>query len=743
MNKNSKKLNKISPIEPRLDGDTTNHPLQDARQAKREKDSAHIISNNHFLPDQEAFLNRELGAIAFNQSVFSLAERTDIPLLERLRYLCIVSSNLDEFFEIRIAELRERIALDDHSLSIDGRAPQETYLAAIDAASKLQVNQYKLLNETLFPSMEAEGIVFLRRDQWTLPQKTWLAQHFEEHVYPLLTPIGLDPAHPFPRLPNKSLNFMVELSGKDAYGRSGGVAILPAPHSLPRMVRLPNHLCDQPFTFVFLSSILHAFVDKLFPKMTILGMHQFRVTRNSDLFVDEEEVKNLLATVAGELPQRNFGAAVRLEVSDTCPKSAKDFLLRHFDLTERELAICSGPVNLVRLIRVPDMIDRPDLKFDNFRSGYPKSLAKRGVDMFDAIAKKDILLHHPYQSYSPVAQLLTQACDDPNVAAIKMTVYRTGEDSALMEALARAALNGKEVTVVLELMARFDEAANIRWASKLEEAGAHVVFGAVGYKTHAKMLMIVRRETPQDHPSSILRRYVHLGTGNYNPKTARLYTDFSLFTCDPDFGHDVNEIFQQLTGLGQPQKLVKLNQSPFNIHDLVLAGISEQTQLALNGQPALIRAKMNALLEPKVIRELYKASQAGVTIQLIVRGMCALRPGLQGLSENIQVKSIVGRFLEHHRIFVFGVDDESKVWLSSADWMERNFFRRIEVAFPVLDKKLKKRAIDEGFETYWNSSKHVFSLHPDGQRIRIDPDAPQEKEAQMVLRLALGRKTQE
>lgn len=690
-------------------------------------------------PDRDAFLNRELVSIGFNKMVLAMASSPDVPLLERLRYLCIVSSNLDEFFEIRIAELRERIDAGDRSLSIDGRAPRETYDAAIDAANLLQKEQYRLLNTEILPALALEGVVLPRREEWTEAQQTWISRCFEREILPLLTPIGLDPAHPFPRLANKSLNFLVQLSGKDAYGRTGTVAIVPAPHALPRLIPLPPGIAGHPHAYVFLSSVLRAHVGQLFPGMKVLGFHQFRVTRNSDLFVDEEEVKNLLATIQGELPQRNFGAAVRLEVADTCPKSASDFLLRHFDLTAREMAICHGPVNLGRLMRIPDLVERPDLKFPPFTPGYPKALRKRGANMFEAIAKGDILLHHPYQSYSPVAQLLVQACEDPDVSAIKMTVYRTGEDSALMDALVRAAQKGKEVTVVLELMARFDEAANIRWAARLEEAGAHVVFGAVGYKTHAKMLMIVRRELDAATGGELFRRYVHLGTGNYNPRTANLYTDFSLFTRDPGFGSDANEIFQQLTGLGQPRQLQTLAQAPFGLHDMILAGIRGQTALAAQGKPSMIRAKMNALLEPDVIHALYDASKAGVPVRLIVRGMCALRPGLPGLSELIEVRSAVGRYLEHHRLFAFGEGDSAQAWLSSADWMERNFFRRIEVAFPILDKKLRKRAIHEGFDTYWASQKNIYALQPNGDRALLDPGASADSEAQRQLSSLLGR----
>lgn len=691
------------------------------------------------LPASEAFLGRELGTLAFNNTVLDMAANPAIPLLERLRYLSIVSHNLDEFVEIRLAELRERIDADDATLSIDGKLPEAIYHEAFPAAMLLMNRLYELYREEITPQLANEGIAVIPASEWNEKTHAWLEEHFDRHVFPLLTPIGLDPAHPFPKLANKSLNFLIELSGKDGYGRGGTVAILPAPNSISPLVEIPTAISGRSKAFAFVSCMLGAFAGKLFPKMKLAGVHPFRVTRNSDLFVDEEEVKNLLATIQGEIVQRKFGAAVRLEVETHCPANARKFLLGQFDLTETELAICEGPVNLGRLARIPELADRPDLLFPPFKTGYPKSLRKRGASMFDAISRKDILLHHPYQSYSPVTHLLAEACDDPHVAAIKMTVYRTGEDSALMASLARAAQQGKEVTVVLELMARFDEAANIHWASKLEEAGAHVVFGAVGFKTHAKMLMIVRRETSEDGP--ILRRYVHLGTGNYNPKTARLYTDFSLFTRDEAFGRDVNEIFQQLTGLGQPQKLELIAQAPFGLHSMVLGAIEGQIKLAQEGKPAMVRAKMNALHEPEVIRALYRASQAGVEVRLLVRGMCCLRPGIEGLSERIEVRSIVGRFLEHHRIFAFGPGDEAEVWLSSADWMDRNFFRRIEAAFPILDKKMRLRALDEGFEAYWNSKANVYRISQHGGRSLLSESCSFSEGAQQGLMHALGRKS--
>ena len=659
----------------------------------------------------DLFLNRELGILAFNRRVLAQARNPQTPLLERLRFLCIVSSNLDEFFEIRVAGLKEQLKLNSVAVSTDGLTAQDAYLRVSETAHTLVDEQYALFNDEILPALAAEGISFIRRGDWTAEQREWIRGFFFREVMPVLTPIGLDPSHPFPRVLNKSLNFAVELQGKDAFGRSSGAAIVQAPRVLPRVIRLPRELCDCKYAFVFLSSVLHAFVNELFAGMEVLGCYQFRVTRNSDLFVDEEEVKNLRAKIQGELPQRHFGDGVRLEVADNCSVRMADFLLEQFNLGPLDLYRVAGPVNLVRLMQIPDQVDRKDLKFIPFVPGIPKSLHK-GRSLFDDIRHGDILLHHPYQSFGPVIALIDQATIDPQVVAIKMTVYRTGTDSVLMQSLVRAAQNGKEVTVVVELMARFDEEANIGWATKLEEVGAHVVYGVVGYKTHAKMLMIVRREEARS--GSILRRYVHLGTGNYHPKTARLYSDFGLLTCDEEFGIDVNEVFKQLTGLGHAQTLKHLWQAPFTLHHNLIAAIAAEAAASQEGKRARIIAKMNSLLEPETITALYAASQAGVKIDLIVRGVCALRPGIKGISENIRVRSIVGRQLEHHRVFYFFAGGEEKVYLSSADWMERNFFRRIELAFPVLDKRLKRRVIVEGLKIYLLDNQQAWDMDADG-----------------------------
>ena len=661
------------------------------------------------LPTSSHFLNRELGQIEFNRRVLAQAENRDNPLLERLRFLCIVSSNLDEFFEIRVAGLKEQIKLDTLGFGPDEMAPRQVFKLVSEQAHLLVARQYQLLNEDILPGLASEGINFLRRATWSDIQREWIKAFFFRELMPVLTPIGLDPSHPFPRVFNKSLNFAVELEGKDAFGRSSGAAIVQAPRVLPRVILLPKEISNSEYDFVFLTSILHAHVGELFSGMNVLGCYQFRATRNSDLFVDEEEVKNLRIALQGELPLRHLGNAVRLEVADNCSPRMADFLLEQFGLVREDFYQVEGPVNLVRLMQVPDRIERADLKYPPFIPGLPATpQKKKATDIFQMIRKNDILLHHPYQSFQPVIHFIQQAAADPGVVAIKQTVYRTGTDSVVMEALIAAASRGKEVTVVVELLARFDEEANINWASRLEEVGAHVVYGIVGHKTHTKMAMIVRREGDK------LCRYVHLGTGNYHPRTARLYTDFGLFTCNEEICADVNEVFIQLTGLGKAGKLKHLWQSPFSFHSQVLKAISNEMRIAKAGKPARIIAKMNALLEPKIIQALYAASAAGVKIDLIVRGVCALRPGVVGLSENIRVRSVIGRFLEHSRIFYFRNDGANDIHLSSADWMDRNFFRRIEICFPVLDARLKKRVLSEGLNSYLKDNIQSWEMDADG-----------------------------
>ena len=678
-----------------------------------------------FAPQQ--FLNRELGQLEFNRRVLAQAEDTSVPLLERLKYLCIVSSNLDEFFEIRVAGLKEQIKLGSVAAGADGMTARQTLKLVCEQAHQLIERQYQLFNADIIPALAGQGIRFLRRTQWNEAQQAWVRDFFLREVMPVLTPIGLDPAHPFPRVLNKSLSFAIELQGKDAFGRNQARAIVQAPRVLPRTILMPPEISGCEYGFVFLSSILHAHVGELFAGMEVLGCHQFRVTRNSNLFVDEEEMKNLRIALQGELPQRHFGDAVRLEIADTCSPQITEILLKEFNLNTEDLYRVDGPVNLVRLMEIPNLVARADLKFPDFAPGVPPVIQKKSADMFKAIRKGDILLHHPYQSFNPVIDFIQQAASDPGVVAIKQTVYRTGAVSALMEALIGAAQRGKEVTVVVELMARFDEEANINWATRLEQVGAHVVYGVVGHKTHAKMLMVVRREDGK------LRRYVHLGTGNYHPRTARLYTDFGLFTCNEEVCEDVNEVFSQLTSLGKARKLHHLWQSPFSLHSEVMCAIQNETSLAKADKPAHIIAKMNALLEPETINALYEASAAGVKVDLIVRGVCALRPGVKGLSENIRVRSVIGRFLEHTRIFYFRNNLKHDVYLASADWMDRNFFRRIEVCFPVLDKKLKKRVIEEGLKIYLQDNSQAWGMDGEGHYRRKNTRRAEPKCAQIGL----------
>ena len=666
------------------------------------------------MHEQNRILCRELSLLEFNRRVLAQAEDKNVPLLERLRFLCIVSSNLDEFFEVRMAWLKREDKLHPRRKLDNGKMPSETIADVTKAARSLIRYQYDLFNNVLQPELAQEGIFFYRRRNWTDTQKKWIEDYFDRELLPILTPIGLDPSHPFPRPLNKSLNFAVELDGTDAFGRPSGMAIVQAPRILPRVVPLPAELCQGGSGFVFLSSILHAHVGKLFPGMTVKGCHQFRLTRDSDLTVDEEDLKNLRAAIQNELHDREYGDGVRLEVADTCPAYIHDFLLSQFRLTAAELYQVKGPVNLVRLNAVPDLVDRPDLKFPPHTQGRLKALGKNG-SIFKLIRRAPILLHHPYQSFDPVVHMIREAAADPAVLAIKMTIYRTGSNSELVRALMKAALAGKQVTVVVELMARFDEANNVNWAQQLENAGAHVVYGVFGYKVHAKMALVIRRE------DGVLKRYAHLGTGNYHQGTSRIYTDFGIITDDDQITADVNTLFMEITGLGKPGCLNKLYQSPFTLHKMVINRIRQETAHAKAGKPARITAKMNSLIEPSVIDALYQASAAGVQVDLIVRGMCTLRPGVKGLSENIRVRSIVGRQLEHSRIYCFHNNGADDTFISSADWMGRNFFRRIEVATPVTTPTLKKRVIHEGLTMALDDNTHAWLMQPDGSYIRATP----------------------
>jgi polyphosphate kinase len=679
----------------------------------------------HALPRPKHLLNREIGFIAFNRRILELAEDPKVPLLERLRYLCIVSSNLDEFFEIRIAGLREQIKY-KAGPGADGLSVKEVFNEVSRQTRDLVQHKYHLLNHKILPDLSQEGVRFLRRSDWNDAQRLWARDFFRKEILPVLTPIGLDPSHPFPRILNKSLNFAIELEGRDAFGRESVNAVVQAPRALPRVIKLPEEVSGCQHGFVFLSSLLHAHVGELFLGMTVNGCHQFRVTRNSDLMLEEEEIKNLRIAVQSELSHRQFGDEVRLEVSEGCSHSMTKFLLKTFGLSDEDLYRVDGPVNLVRLNQVPEWVDRPDLKFTPFVQARPREFPSGG-DLYAAIRKRDVLLHHPFQSFAPVVEFIQTASKDPNVMAIRQTVYRAGTDSELIEALIRAAQQGKEVTVVIELMARFDEEANLNWAARLEQAGAHVVYGVVGYKTHAKMSMVVRKE------NGIIKRYAHISTGNYHSSTTKFYTDFGLFTCQPEICSDINEVFLQITGLGQHAPLQRLLQSPFTLQSQLIAAIHREADHAKAGRGGLIVAKMNSLEEPSIIQALYEASQAGVRIELIVRGICTLRPGIPGVSDHIRVRSIVGRFLEHPRIFYFRDDRANSIWLSSADWMARNFFKRIEICVPVLDPAAKRRIMREGLRAYLRDNTQTWMMDKDGTYKRRSPGRSRPFSAQTFL----------
>lgn len=680
------------------------------------------------LHDPSLYFNRELSQLAFNVRVLAQAQDPSLPLLERLKFLCISCTNLDEFFEIRAGAVQH--AQDVGGLPApDGLSPS-TLLARIhEQAATLVEAQYECWNRVLRPAMAEAGVRVLARSSWSKRQTRWLRAYFRDEIMPVLSPLGLDPAHPFPKILNKSLNIVVVLKGRDAFGRSGGLAIVRAPRSLSRIIQVPERVSGGPSDFVFLSAVLSSFVDELFPGMEVQGAYQFRVTRNSELFVDEEEVDNIAMALRDELAGRGYLRAVRLEIADACPEPIVRELLDKFDLAPEAVYRIKGPVNLNRVIQVYDLVDRQDLKFPPFK---PATLP--GIErMFETITAGDVLLHHPYDAFTPVLELLRQAAEDPAVLAIKQTLYRSGKDSSIVEALINAARKGKDVTAVVELRARFDEEANLGLADRMQEAGVQVVYGVVGYKTHAKMMLVVRREGRK------LRRYVHLGTGNYHAGTARLYTDLGLMTARPEIGNDVHLIFQQLSGLAPSMTLKRLLQSPFTLHAGMLQRIDRETAHAQAGRPGRIVARMNALNEPHVIRALYRASQAGVQIDLIVRGACALRPDVPGVSDNIRVRSIVGRFLEHSRAYWFANDGEPELFCASADWLERNLLRRVETCFPILDATVAQRVFDEALDNYLEDNLNAWQLQPDGEYRQVEPRdgaAPHSAQAFLLAKLS-------
>ncbi len=649
------------------------------------------------------YLNRELSLLEFNRRVIAQAENESIPLLERLRYLCIGASNLDEFFEIRISSQLAHRTHETKSFS-------NTVLHQIsERCHELVDMQYALLNNQILPQMAEQGLHLLIHEQnWNDKQRAWAKNYFEKQIYPALTPIVLDPAHPFPKTANKSLNFIVSLAGKDIFGRGSTIAIVKAPRILPRIIEMPNHLVENGKGFCLLSSLILANISSLFPEREILAHAQFRVTRDSDLWVDEEEVKNLRQALKTSLQNRQFGRAVRLEISKDSPKYLVEFLMNEFNLDKDYVYQVNGPVNLVRLNQLFKFVSTPHFYFKPYHASLHPD-ARGNNTLFDTLKKHDILLHHPYQSFRTVVDFIRDAANDPDVIVIKQTVYRVGEDSEIMQALIDAANRGKEVIVVVEIKARFDEEQNIDWSQRLEQAGAQVIYGVMGLKTHAKLALVIRKEQGQ------FRYYAHLGTGNYHGITTKLYTDFGLLTAHHRITQEVNDVFVHIASITKPKKMEYLWLAPFTMHRNIIRGILNEVRIARQGRPAHIIAKMNSLIEESTIRALYLASSAGVKIDLIVRGACSLRPGVPKLSENIKVHSIIGRFLEHERIYYFRNDLKQNLYLSSADWMGRNLFRRIEVAFPVLDPVLKRRVIEEGLRYYIKDNTNTWILQTDGE----------------------------
>jgi polyphosphate kinase len=657
----------------------------------------------------ERFLSRELSQLAFTDRVLAQAAREDVPLAERVRYVCIVSSIIDEFFEVRMSDLI------DEMIEAGGwgpLAPQwESFVRVSERAHALVERQYQIFSQVITPALEKRRIVILSHAQRSGPQRKWVREYFEREVRPLLSPIGLDPSHPFPLLMNKALNFVVQIEGKDAFGRPSSIVVLKVPRVLPRVIPLPAKLTPRKQAFVMLSSVIRAHLADVFPGRAVPGFSQFRVTRDSNLWVDEREVHNLRQALRMELTQRHYGAAVRLEVLRTCPPPLESLLREQFALPNEAVYRVDGPVNLVRLNELVDHLTQPELRWPPFTPAWPAKL-KLGVDMFERLRAGDLLLHHPFESFEPVIEFLRQAALDPKVVALRMTLYRTGATSILVDLLIEAVRRGKEVTVVVELKARFDEEANIGLAERLEKEGAQVVYGVVGLKTHAKLLLVLRRE--DDGKRQKLVHYAHLGTGNYHPATTKLYTDFGMLTAEPEICRDVARVFMHLTSLAKVEKLRHLWLAPFSLHKQVLEAIAREAAWVKKGKPGRIIAKMNALIDEATINALYDASAAGVHVDLVVRGACALRPGVKGLSENITVRSVVGRLLEHHRIFYFRNGGADDVYLSSADWMGRNLFRRIEVAWPVRDAKLKQRVLDEGLKPYLDDTAEAWVLGSDG-----------------------------
>ncbi len=691
------------------------------------------------IKEMPQLLSRERAMLEFNRRVLAQAHREDVPILERLRYICIVSSNMDEFFEVRFADYIESLRQPG-----SGATPRELALVAAEAHEIIN-EQYATFNDEVMPRLQQNGILILNHADRDEAQRRWVSRFFEAQVRPLLVPIGLDPAHPFPQVANKSLNFIVRLSGKDAFGRENTTAIVKVPRVLPRVIRLPASLTCGSQGFVLLTSVIRAHLAELFPGREVEAFSQFRVTRDSDLEVDEDDLTNLRQALRSGLTTRHYGQAVRLEVVNTCPPALSDFLLQQFDLPEAALYRVNGPVNLVRLNQLIDQADErtdpPMLRFEPHEPLWPERRLPRGKSIFATLRRGDVFLHHPFESFDPVVQFLREAVYDPDVLAIKQTIYRTGSESPLMDLLIEAARRGKEVLCVVELKARFDEEANINWAERLEAVGVQVVYGIVGLKTHAKLLLVTRREVKEREGTrhktgTRLRRYAHLSTGNYNPKSARQYTDVGYLTADKQLTADADAVFQQLASLGKTLPLRALMQAPFTLHKKLLLHIDQVSVAARAGQPARIIVKVNALTDPALIEGLIRAGQAGADIDLIVRGACMLPPGIAGVTDRIRVRSVVGRFLEHSRVIYFrwgATEDDEALYLSSADWMSRNMFRRIEVAWPVRDAIMRQRVIDECLVPYLFDARDAWLLQSTGRYVRAPADGASAQQA-LILR---------
>ena len=658
------------------------------------------------------FFNREMSWLAFNERVLDQAFSDKYPLLERTRFLSFVSSNLDQFYEIRVAGLMQKVDAGITRASLDGSQPKELLDQVRIRAHSMSQREYTCWREELRPSLAKENIHFKEIDQLNKSEFTWLRAYFRREVFPVLTPLAVDPTHPFPLILNKSLNLFVSLRNLRKKQAAPLKAVVQVPRILPRLVRIesPDTSSNKRDTFVFLSDVVRHFVSDLFPGHEAIGAWAFRITRNSHLYVDEEEVENLLLSIEDELHNRRRGAAVRLEIDDSIDDDVLQYLLQSLNLSEKDVLKIHGPINLYRLMKLPDLVDRDDLKFPSFEPFIPKALASRG-NLFEQIAEKDHLLHHPYDSFNPMVDFLRQAAIDPEVFAIKLTLYRTSGDSPIVKALMDAAQNGKQVTAMVELKARFDEEANVQWSRKMEEVGVHVVYGLAGLKTHCKCCLVVRREGKK------LKRYAHLGTGNYNPSTAKTYTDYSLFTSKAAFTADMANLFNTLTGYTRKPVFKKLLVAPFNLHESMVQKIEHESKAAKTGKDARIIIKVNSLIDPEIIKSLYSASQCGVQIDLIIRGICGLVPGVKGLSENIRVRSLLGRFLEHSRVYYFQNSPVGEnTYLGSPDWMPRNFFRRVEVVFPVEDPDMQKEVL-KTMEEFLYDNTFASELRQNGKYV--------------------------